>query len=460
MSPAQVQPKIEEAIRTRNFGIVRSLLSEWEPADLAELIQELEPEDRGVLFRLLPRALAADSFEYLPPEFQEDLLKALGREQVAAILNDMSPDDRTALLEELPASATRQLLTLLTPEERQVAKTLLGYPEDSIGRLMTPDYLAVRPEWAIERALEHIRRYGHDTETLNVIYVVDERGKLIDDLRIRQLLLAPPQDTIADIMDGHFVALSAMDDQETAIQEFSEYDRVALPVIDSEGMLIGIVTIDDVLDVAEEEATEDIQKIGGMEALDEPYLQTGYVEMVRKRVGWLIVLFFGQMLTATALDFFRAEIASALILVLFLPLIIASGGNSGAQAATMVIRAMALGEVTMRHWWSVMRREIVSGFALGIVVGAVGFLGVWGIALYRPEAYGEYWVLIGLTVGASLLGVVLWGTLIGSMLPFLMRMVGADPAASSTPFVATVVDVTGLLMYFSIAAAVLRGTLL
>jgi magnesium transporter len=337
---------------------------------------------------------------------------------------------------------------------------LLGYPEDSIGRLMTPDYLAVRPEWTLEEALDHIRRYGDDSETLNVIYVVDERGKLIDDLRMRQVLLAPPQDKIADIMDGLFVVLKAMDDQELAIQVFSEYDRVALPVIDSEGVLIGIVTIDDVLDVAEEEATEDIQKIGGMEALDEPYLQTGHGDMVRKRVGWLIVLFFGQMLTATALDFYRDEIASAVILVLFLPLIIASGGNSGSQAATMVIRAMALGEVTMGHWWSVMRREIVSGFALGIVVGAVGFFGVWGIAVYRPESYGAHWPLIGLTVGASLIGVVLWGTLIGSMLPFVMRMVGADPAASSTPFVATVVDVTGLLMYFSIAAIVLRGTLL
>jgi len=460
MSPAQVQPKIEEAIRTRNFAIVRSLLNEWEPADLAGLIEELEPEDRGVLFRLLPRSLAADSFEYLTPEYQEDLLKALGREHVAAILNDMSPDDRTALLEELPASVTRQLLSLLTPEERRVAKTLLGYPEDSIGRLMTPDYLAVRPEWTLEEALDHIRRYGDDSETLNVIYVVDERGKLVDDLRMRQVLLAPPQDKISDIMDGLFVVLKAMDDQEPAIQVFSEYDRVALPVIDSEGVLIGIVTIDDVLDVAEEEATEDIQKIGGMEALDEPYLQTGHGDMVRKRVGWLIVLFFGQMLTATALDFYRDEIASAVILVLFLPLIIASGGNSGSQAATMVIRAMALGEVTMGHWWSVMRREIVSGFALGIVVGAVGFFGVWGIAVYRPESYGAHWPLIGLTVGVSLLGVVLWGTLIGSMLPFFMRMIGADPAASSTPFVATVVDVTGLLMYFSIAAIVLRGTLL
>ena len=459
MSPAQVQPKIEEALRTRNFSAIRGLLSDWEPADLADLIQRLEPEERGVLFRLLPRGAAADTFEYLSAEYQEDLLKALGREQVAAVLNDMSPDDRTALLEELPASVTRQLLTLLTAGERQIAKTLLGYPEDSIGRLMTPDYLALRLEWTVQQALEHIRKHGHDSETLNVIYVADERGKLLDDLRIRHLLLASPEDRVEEVCDGHFVALKATDDQETAVAIFSEYDRVAFPVTDSEGILLGIVTIDDVLDVAEEEATEDIQKIGGMEALDEPYLQAGFGEMVRKRAGWLIVLLVGQMLTANALGFFQDEIANAMILVLFLPLIISSGGNSGSQAATMVIRAMALGEITLLHWWTVMRRELLSGLTLGVIVGAVGFLRIaMGAAL--TDAYGPSWPLIGATVGGALVGVVLWGTLVGSMLPFVMRGLGADPAASSTPLVATLVDVTGLVIYFSLAAVILRGSTL
>jgi len=460
MSPAEVQPQIEEAIKNRRFAAVRPLLSGWEPADLADLIGRLEPEDRAVLFRLLPRDVAASTFEYLTPELQEEVLKALGHEHVAEILNGMSPDDRTALLEELPASVTRELISILTPEERAVAKTLLGYPEDSIGRLMTPEYIAVRPEWSVDQALAHIRRYGHDSETLNVIYVVDEGGKLIDDLRMRQVLLAQPEARISDIADGHFVSLKATDDQEGAVQAFSEYDRVALPVTDSTGSLLGIVTIDDMLDVAEEEATEDIQKIGGMEALDEPYLKTRFAQMVRKRAGWLIVLFFGQMLTAGALDYFRAEIATALILVMFLPLIISSGGNSGSQAATLVIRAMSLGEVEGAHWWSVVRREAVSGLALGLIVGAVGFLWVGAIALFHPENYAEHWPLLGLTVALSLVGVVLWGTLIGSTLPFVMQLVGADPATSSTPFVATVVDVTGLVIYFTIAALVLRGTLL
>jgi len=459
VSPQHVQPRIEEALRSRNFSAIRGLLADWVPADLADLIQRLEPEERGVLFRLLPRVPAAETFEYLSPEYQEDLLKALGREHVAAILNDMSPDDRTALLEELPASATRQLLTLLTSEERQIAKTLLGYPEESIGRLMTPDYLAVRLAWNAQRALEHIRKYGHDSETLNVIYVVDEQGKLLDDLRIRQLLLASLDDGIEELCDGHFVALKATDDQETAVAVFSEYDRVAFPVTDSEGFLLGIVTIDDVLDVAEEEATEDIQKIGGMEALDEPYLRAGFGEMVRKRVGWLIVLFFGQMLTARALGYFQDEIASALVLVLFLPLIIASGGNSGSQAATMVIRAMALGEVTLQHWWIVMRREVLSGLTLGVIIGVIGFLSIALVAVLT-DAYGASWPLIGFTVASSLVGVVLWGTLVGSMLPFVMRSVGVDPATSSTPVVATLVDVTGLVIYFSIAAVVLRGSVL
>lgn len=459
MSSAEVQPQIVEAIRSRSFSAVRKLVAEREPADLADLIQELEPEDQGVVFRLLPRGLAADAFEYLPPEYQEELLKALGREQVAAILNDMSPDDRTALLEELPASVTRQLLSLLTPAERRTAKTLLGYPEDSIGRLMTPDYLAVRPEWTVDEALAHVRRYGHDTETLNVIYVVDQRGKLLDDLRIRQLLLAAPERRISELTDGSFVSLKATDDQETAIQVFSEYDRVAFPVTDSEGNLLGIVTIDDVLDVAEEEATEDIHKIGGMEALDEPYLQAGLGEMIRKRAGWLIVLFFGQMLTANAMGFFKDEIASAMVLILFLPMIISSGGNSGSQAATLVIRSMALGEVTLGQWWLVMRREILSGFTLGLIVGTIGFGRVAAGALVTG-AYGPYWPLIGITVAMALVGVVLWGTLVGSMLPFILRSFGADPAASSTPFVATLVDVTGLMIYFSIAAVLLRGSLL
>ncbi len=458
MTPASVQPKIEEALRARRFAVARDLLAEGEPATIADLIQDLEPSDRALVFRVLQRPVAADVFEYLTPEYQEELLKALGREDVAGILNEMAPDDRTALLEELPASATRHLMNLLTPAERQIARTLLGYPDDSIGRLMTPDYVAVRSVWTVEKALEHIRRYGEDSETLNTVYVVGDKGKLIDDIRIRQILLASPETKIADLCDGSFVALGARDDQEAAIAQFREYDRVALPVTDSDGVLLGIVTHDDVLDVAEEEATEDIQKIGGTEALGEPYLEAPLPEVLRKRGVWLIVLFLGQMLTANVMGWFHAELASAIFLVLFLPLIISTGGNSGSQAATLVVRAMALDEVSLGQWWRVMRREILSGLALGAILGAMGFArvvaGAWLSENYPPE-----WPLIAITVGISLVGVVIWGTVVGSMLPFVMRALGADPATYSTPFVTTVVDVSGVIIYLSLAMVVLRGAL-
>ena len=447
-------PEIERALRARDFASVRQAFSEQFPADVAELIESLEEEERALLFRLLPRDQASETFEYLAPEAQEGLIKALAREQVAAILNDMSPDDRTALLEELPASVTRQMLALLTPEERTIARQLLGYPEDSVGRLMTPEFIAVESDWTVQQALEHIRRHGEDSETLNVIYVVDGRGKLIDDLRMRQLLLADPASPLSEIMDGHFVALKATEDQEAAVPVFSEYDRVAFPVTDSNGVLLGIVTVDDVLDVIEEEATEDIQKIGGMVALEQPYMQAGFLEMLRKRAGWLVFLFLGQLLTLNAMDYFSEQIERALVLVLFVPLIISSGGNSGSQAATLVVRAMALQEVSLGDWWRVMRREILFGVILGSLLASIGFVRI----LVDPNLGGEYgqsWERVGLVVGLSLIGVVIWGVLIGSMLPFVMRRLGADPAASSTPFVATIVDVTGLIIYFSVAALVL-----
>ena len=307
--------------------------------------------------------------------------------------------------------------------------------------------------------LEHIRQYGQDSETLSTIYVVNQSGVLIDDIRIRNILLASPSTRVSDLMDNRFVALKAADDQETAISVFQREDLTALPVTDSSGILIGIVTVDDVLDVAEAEATEDIQKIGGLEALNNPFMKVPLARMVRKRANWLVILFLGEMLTATAMGFFEAQIERAVVLALFVPLVISSGGNSGSQAATLVIRALALGEVGLRDWWRVMRREVLSGLALGLILGAIGFvrIALWS-ALFK--SYGEHWLGVGLTVGLALVGIVLWGTLVGSMLPFVLRRFGFDPATSSAPFVATLVDVTGLLIYFSVAAVVLSGTLL
>ena len=458
-------PEIRSLIDARNFGALREMFRDWPPADVADVILDLPEDEQVIIFRVLPAALAADVFEYIGVEEQQKLLRAMAHEQVTVILNEMSPDDRTALLEELPSAAARQLIRLLTPDERRVATALLGYPEDSVGRLMTPDFIQVKEDWTVQHVLDYVRQYGRDSETLNVIYVVDDRGKLIDDVRMREFLLRPLTAKVSDIRDQNFVALNVTDSQQDALNVFRRYDRVALPVVDSNGVLVGIVTADDMLDVAEEEATEDIQKFGGMEALEEPYMRIPLWRMVRKRAGWLVILFLGEMLTATAMANYQEELAKALVLALFLPLIISSGGNSGSQASTLMIRAMALGEVTLRDWWRVMRREVQAGLSLGVILGAIGIIRVaaWAIVgeqYFHQQPYGAHWPLVALTVGIALVGVVLWGTLSGSMLPFLLRRVGADPAASSAPFVATLVDVTGLIIYFSIALLIMRGAML
>jgi magnesium transporter len=450
----ELKADVEQAMRDRRFFRLREIISEMEPPDAADAIDALEPEERAVALRVLRREDAAEVFEYLEPESQEGLLKALARDKVEAILNDMSPDDRTQMLEELPASATKQMLSLLSAEERKVASQLLGYPEDSVGRLMTPDCVAVPADWTIGRTLEHVRTHGKDSETLNVIYIVDEKGRLIDDLRIRQILLADPESKIAELLDGSFTSLRASQDQEEAVALFKEYDRVSLPVIDSRGVLLGIVTIDDVLDVAEEEATEDIHKLGGSAALEQPFMQIGFVQMLHKRMGWLVLLFLGQLFTLNAMGFFSKRIEEALVLVLFVPLIISSGGNSGSQAATLVIRAMALGEVGLADWWRVLRREILFGLTLGVVLATVGFLRV-GLGESLGGGYGPDWHVVASAVGVALVCVVLWGVFVGSMLPFVLSRVGADPATSSAPFVTTLVDVTGLIIYFSVATMVL-----
>ncbi len=457
---ARPADELASAVRDRDFARLRDMTRNRPANDLAELLTELGVEEQVVVFRVLPRMLAAEVFEYLSLESQAALVKGMAQEDVAALLNDMADDDRTRFLEELPAAATRQMLTLLTDAERSIAVSLLGYPPDSVGRLMTSHYVAIRESWTIQQVLDYIRQHGQDSETLNVLYVVDDAGVLIDDIRTREVLLNPPDRRIGEIMDRRFVALKATDDQKTAVAEFRQHDRIALPVTDTAGVLIGIVTIDDVLAVAEAEATKDIQRIGGSEALDEPYTEIAFGKMIRKRAGWLTALFLGEMLTATAMKAYEVEIGKAVVLALFVPLIISSGGNSGSQASTLVVRALALGELSLRDWWMVTRREFLAGLTLGGILGSIGLLRITIWSIVNPEAYGEHWPLIALTVGIALVGIVLWGTLIGSLLPLLLRRIGFDPAASSAPFVATLVDVTGLVIYFSVAMVTLRGTLL
>jgi magnesium transporter len=454
-----LKPELAELIRQRSFNQLREILCEFPAPDIAEIFTDLRPDDEAVLLRILPRDLAAEVFEHLSVEDQEKLLQALGTEQVAQILNDLAPDDRTALLEELPSVATQKLLSLLSPAERKIATDLLGYPKSSIGRRMTPEYVAIKQNWNAGEVLEHLRRESHKRDSINQLYVVDDQGRLVDYVRLRNLVVADPKTPVVELLENQNLALRATDDQETAIASFKKYDVTMLPVADSRDVLVGVITVDDVLDLAEQEATEDIQKLGGMEALDAPYLKISLFSMIQKRAGWLAVLFVGEMFTATAMGYFEDEIAKAVVLALFVPLIISSGGNSGSQATSLIIRALAVRDLALGDWWRVMKRELVAGFALGCVLAAIALMRIllWP---HKEQVYGPHYLLVATTVACSLVGVVLFGSVAGSMLPFILRRLGFDPAAASAPFVATLVDVTGLVIYFSIAYQILHGTLL
>ena len=449
-----------ELIDQQNWAELRDRVRHLHPSDVADLIIALPAEQEAFVFRALSREQAADVFSYLPPPHQEELIDSLTNEQVRSVLQSMTPDDRTRLLEEMPAEVTRRLIANLTPEDLKNVRWLLGYPEETAGRYMTPKYVIVQPEMTAREALDHIRTSGRGMETINVVYIVDDKGRLVEDVRLASLVLADPGTKVTDIKDPPLVALKATDDREEVAKAFEHYDRLALPVTDNEGHMLGIITVDDVLDVAEQEATEDIQKLGGMEALDAPYLDVGVWAMIRKRAGWLAILFVGEMLTATAMSFFEGEIAHAVVLALFVPLIISSGGNSGSQATSLIIRSLALRELRLRDWFRVFRREILSGVTLGAMLGSIGFVRIVLWEKMHFTDYGIHYLLVGFTVWAALIGVVTFGTIAGSMLPFILRRLGFDPATSSAPFVATLVDVTGLVIYFTVALLILKGTLL
>ena len=455
----EIVEQIELLLEQDSVPQLKKYLNSLNISDVAELIDEL-PESAAKFIETLSLNRSVNVFRILDFPTQERILKRLSGKRIAELINELPPDDRTALFSEMHGDTVSRLIMHLSPDDRKEALVLLGYKEDSIGRLMTPDYVAVKKTWDVTRVLSHIRRYGKNSETIDVIYVIDENGVLLDDIRIREILLVKPETKVSDLMDGRLIALAANEPQEEAINVFRMNNRVALPVTDDAGVLLGIVTVDDILWIANEEYTEDIQKIGGTEALDEPYLDINLFKLVRKRVGWLVVLFIGEMFTATAMTFFGDEIAKWVVLAYFLPLIISSGGNSGSQASTLIIQAMALGEVTLLDWWRVMRREIISGLLLGTILGIIGFfrIAIWSWvsnAMHGHNIYGADWLFVAFTVGIALIGVVLWGSLAGSMLPIILKKLGADPATSSAPFVATLVDVTGLIIYFSIASAVM-----
>lgn len=438
---------------------LRVYLDSLDISAIEDLIDEL-PDYAPLIIETMSANRAVNVFRILDVPTQERVIKKLPKLKTKELLSILPPDDQTSLLGELKdEDLIQELMAMLSPEDKLEVAALLSYPEDSVGRLMTPDYLAINRNITVQETLDTIRKNGKNSETIDVIYILDDTGVLLDDLRIRDLLIVDPQTRISDLMDNRLISLKAEDPQEEAIKIFKMNNRVALPVVNSEGVLLGIVTIDDVLWIADEEYSEDMQRFGGSGTLDEPYLDVPIHKLVWKRAGWLIVLFIGELLTASVMQYYEDQLAKVIVLAMFLPLMISSGGNSGSQASTLIIQAMAVGDVRLSHWWRVFRREIVSGLSLGVILGIIGFTRIYIWHFIFPNLYGDHWILVASTVSLSLVGIVLWGSLIGSMLPFILKRLGADPATSSAPFVATIVDVTGLMIYLSIAG-VIFGTIL
>jgi len=432
-----------EHLQKKNLISLRQSLKELDSFQIADIIEEIANPNDVFLFRLLPRELAKEIFKHLSQEKQEEIVESFAKNlsEVTTLLNDLDPDDRTAFLEELPGEVTRKLLQLLSEQERNIAIKLLGYPEDSIGRLMTPEYVSVKPSFTIAKTLEHIRKFGHDSETLNNIYVVDDSHKLIDEIRIKEIILAAPERLISDLMDYRFVALKPNDDQESAIRTFSDSDRGALPVIDDNGILLGIVTHDDMMDVAEEETTEDFYKFGSFQDAVLNPLRTRVVQLYKKRIVWLIVLVFVNVFSGAAIANFENVIQSVVSLVFFLPLLIGSGGNAGSQAATLMIRSLVLKEVQVKDWFRLLGREFLVSFLLGITMAA-------GVGLVAGLRTPEIMAVVSLTM----ILVVMTGSLVGLLLPFIFTKLKLDPATASGPLVTSIADICGVVIYFSIAS--------
>jgi magnesium transporter len=429
-------------------------------ADLRSIWRILTPDERVEAFHLLARDEAEDFFLGLPTADALDLMRALPKTERRTWMRLLPLDDAADLIQQAPEDEREKLLALLDDATRKEVNALLAYAEDAAGGLMNPRYARLRPEMTVDEAIGYLRRQARtNLEMISYLYVLDEGQRLLGVVSFRELFAAQPDRTVRDVMRRDVFSVRDDMDQEEVSLFFAEHDLNAIPVVDAEGRMKGIVTVDDIVDVVQEEATEDIQKLGGMTALEEPYLEIAFARMFRRRAGWLSALFIGELLTASAMAYFEDELARALVLALFVPLIISSGGNSGSQATTLVVRAMSLGEVGMRDWYRVVRRELAAGLALGAVLGSLGLVRVVLWQAIWP-VYGEHAVLLGLTVGLSLLGVVVFGTLAGSLLPFLFRRLGVDPATASAPFVATLVDVSGVVIYFGAATLLLRGTLL
>jgi len=428
--------------------------------DLRDAWLVLSKADRADGFRILKRSDAEDFFLGLTAGDMAGLLHALPEKERRVWVRLLAPDDAADLLQSADSEDRENLLACMDDPTRKEVTALMAYAEDEAGGLMNPRFARVRPDMTVDEAVSYLRRQARENiETIYYVYVADEQQHLLGVVSFRELFIARSDKKVRDVMATNLITVGEEVHQEEVSRMFTDEALMAIPVVDPEGRIKGIVTVDDIVDVVQEEATEDAQKFGGMEALEEPYLQIALSRMIKKRGGWLAALFLGEMLTASAMAFFQDEISRAVVLALFVPLIISSGGNSGSQASTLVIRAMALGEVRLRDWWRVVRRELAVGLALGTMLGAIGFIRIVAWQAVSP-IYGDHYLRVAQTVLYSLIGVVMFGTIAGSVLPFVLRRVGFDPASASAPFVATLVDVTGLVIYFSVGSLMLRGSLL
>ena len=437
---------ILELIRGNNLKSAIENILVWVDPQIADLLLQLEKAEQILVFRALPRQRAADVFSYLEPQDQDSLLAALTDADTRSLLANLNPDDRTSLLQELPATVTRRLMQLLSLEDLTEARQLLGYPEESVGRLMTPEYIRLRAEWTVEQALAHVRKFGQDSEIFNILYVTDHEGKLIDKVRMRRLILSHPDQIIRDLLNYNCISISAFDDREMAVEMIKKYDFNALPVVDSEGVLLGIVTVDDILDVAEEEATEDIQLGVAVNPLESTYSSTLPIELFRKRIGWLLILIHVNLISAAVISNDEEHLLEYITLALFMPLVIASGGNSGAQSATLMVRAIATGDLQSGDWISAMSKEILVGVLMGLAMGGLAFIVGW---IYGGESS------IAQIIGLSMLSIVLVANLFGALLPFALERINIDPAVASSPLITSIMDVLGLIIYFSIAVIIL-----
>ena len=445
MEPIDHTTDLEAILEERDWARARDFLHQLPVQDIAKLLPEISPTHRLLLLKLLPKAESTEVFSYLGSDCQDEIIKDLTEREILDLLKGMEPDDRTALLADLPAEMLRRMLEMLPPQERRKTQTLLGFPEESVGRLMTPNYIAVRPDWSVSRSLAHIRSRHQQAETISVIYVTDPHGKLLDTLALRRFVLAEPEQQVAEIMDHQFTSIEAMEDREKAVDLVQHYDLSALPVVDGDGMLLGTLTLDDVMDVAEEEVTEDFHKMGSVGTLQPSLRDASPYLLYRKRIGWLVLLVFMNLFGGAAIAHYEATIEAVIALVFFLPLVIASGGNAGAQASTLMVRALATGDVRAGDWGRMLAKELSVSLALGLTMA----LAVAGIGVYRGGSE------VGLVVALGMAAVVIFGSLIGMLLPFILDRLKIDPATSSAPLITSLADIVGITVYFSIATAIL-----